>query len=252
MKTIRGIFWGAAITPLLALLFFGGCATRSEIQRFQWQVDSLSLTNQIQSRQLMRLDSLMTENVRLLRAIQASHSADMSALQEEMRIVESIMRDSGFKVNNLNDRIESLKDDIAARPPVEGDSLDVVGPRGDEVFSTALIDLNRGKFELAIMGFKSYLEKFPDGPRADDAQYNIGEAQLAKAEYPEAAMSYLTVTRKWPKSDLVPSALYKAARCYEKMDQVGMAKNYYKQLIERHSGAAEAELAKKRMQELER
>ncbi len=253
MRQADRICLGAAIASLLIVLFIGGCATRGEVLRFQAQIDSLSLNNQIQTRQIARLDSLMEMNLTLLRAIRAEHGADMSVLQEEMGIVESIMRDSGFKVSSLTERIESLKDDISENAAVS-DSADTSEPkqRGEEIYSVALIDLNRGKYDLAIMGFESYLEQFADGPRADDARYNIGEALLAKSDYAEAAISYLAVTRKWPKSDLVPSAIYKAARCYEKLDQVDMAKNYYRQLIDGHSGTAEAELAGKRMQEIEK
>ncbi len=256
MKESRTILWGAASLSILLLTLFGvaGCATRGEIKRFQAQLDSLSVANTMQSRQIAYLDSVLIENAQLLRTIRAEQNANMNALQEEMRIVEAIMRDSGFKVSSLTDKIESLQDDVSRRQ-VETDTADTgefdIEARGDELYSTALHDLNQGKYDLAIMGFESYLEKFPDGARADDSRYNIGEALLAKAEYAEAALNYLTVTRKWPGSILVSAALYKAGRCYEYMGQNEMAKRYYEQLIDEHAGSAEAELAKQRLKAFE-
>ncbi len=97
---------------LLPLLFSAGCASRGEIKRFQAQADSLTVINTIQLREIARLDSLLLENSKMLRAIRAEQNANFNALQEEMRIIEAIMRDSGFKVNSLNERIESLQDDI--------------------------------------------------------------------------------------------------------------------------------------------
>lgn len=247
------ILWGAVIIPLLVAFFIFGCASRAEIKEFQYQMDSLSVTNQFQARNIARLDSLLEENIRLLRAIRAENTSNMGSLQEEMVIVESIMRDSGFKVNSLTDRIESLKNDIDKRTTVSMDSDSVaIEPvaRGDELYSTALLDLNQGKYDLAVMGFESYLEQFKNGSRADDSRYNIGEALLAKANFMEAAISFLTVTRKWPESELVPSALYKAARCYEQLDQIDMASNYYNKIVESHKSTPEAELAKERLEEL--
>ncbi len=222
-------------------------------------MDTLTVVNTMQSREINRLDSLIAENNRLLRTIRAEQNANMNGLQEEMRIVESIMRDSGFKVNSLTDRIESLQDDISRRDAASdtsdsanGDSIGFEEDiRGEEVYSTAVLDLNQGKYDLALMGFESYLEQFPKGAHADDSRYNIGEALLAKGEYAEAALSYLTVTRKWPRSGLVPSALYKAGRCYESLEQDELAKRYYDQLIANHPGCSEAELAKQRLKEIE-
>jgi len=253
------IIGGVAVTLLLLAYCIPGCATRGEIKRFQAQIDSLSVTNTMQSRQIARLDSLLNENTAILRAIRAEQNTNMIGLQEEMRIVESIMRDSGFKVSSLTERIESLKDDISRTPvasesdSVESDSLEPVEieARGDEVYNTALLDMKKGDYDLAIMGFNSYLESFPDGPRADDSKYNIAEAMMAKGEYAEAALSFVTVTKKWPGSGLVPAALFHAGRCYELMDQIELAKRYYDQIIADYSSSAEAELAKQKIIEME-
>ena len=232
MTTIAKIAQGAALGLLLAVIILAGCATRGEIQRFQSQVDSLSVVNRMQSRQIERLDSLIQDNARLLRTIRAEHNSNMTVLQEEMRIVESIMRDYGFQVSSMGDRIESLKEDIS-RSETESDTSDSSaaepenGARGEEIYSTAVMDMNKGNYDLAIMGFESYLEDFPEGPRADDARYNIGESLLAKGEYSEAALSFLTVTRKWPESQLTPPSLYKAGRAYEELEQSNMAKTHY-------------------------
>ncbi len=215
--------------------------------------------NTIQSRQIFRLDSLLSENARLLRAVRAEQNANATTLQEEMRIIQNILEDSGYKVSTLGDRIETLEDDISrVGTQPNGDNLDEESPdtvdlgmevRGDEIFSTARLDMNRGKYDLATMGFESYLEQFPEGPLADEARYYIGEALLAKGEYTSAAVSFLTVTRKWPESDLVPSAIYKAAHCYRVMDQEELAKQYYDKLIEEHPDSPEAELARQRQKE---
>lgn len=240
---------------LLPMFFTSGCASRGEIKRFQAQVDSLTVINTMQSRNIMRLDSLLTEEARLSRAIRAEQNANAIALQEQMRILESILRDSGYKVSSLGDRIELLEDDISrssgAHRDTNGslpDSMEsLFDVRSNEIFTTAKLDLNRGKYDLAIMGFESYLDQFPDGSLADDSRYYIGEALLAKGEYTEAAISYLTVTRKWPTSDLVPPALYKAGYCYKVMDQKDIADQYFKKLIDDYPSSPEAELARQQL-----
>ena len=121
--------------------------------------------------------------------------------------------------------------------------------RGNELFSTSRMDMNRGKYDLAIMGFESFIEQFPDHPYADDARYYIGEAMLAKGEYTEAAVSFLTLTRKYPDSDLVPPALYKAGYCYQIMEQDALAAQYFDKLLTEYPDSPEAELARQRASE---
>jgi len=255
MKKDLSILWGAMSISLLFFLFSSGCATRGEIKRFRAQVDSLSVTNAMQTRQLQSLDSMLAEQGRLLRTTRAEQNSGINALQEEMRIVESIMRDSGFKVSSLSEKIQSIEQGMIT--PVSQDSthpqdtiIQETKARGDEIYSTAFRDLSKGNYDLAIKGFESYLEQFPDGPKADDARYNIGEALLALGNYEEAAFSYLTVTRKWPKSEYVPQALFKAGRCYEQLGQKELAKKYYNQVVKEHPGSAEAELSKQRLKEI--
>jgi len=237
---------------LLGSVVLSGCASRAEIKRFQAQVDSLSVAGQQQAESLTRLDSLMLENIRTMRTLRAETNAFMGAIQEELSIIESIMRDSGFKVSALTTRIDALKDDIDKRATAPSDSaVEDIPVKGAEIFATALLDLNQGKYELAIMGFESYLEEFEDGAHAPEARYNIGEALFAQANYSEAALSYLTITRKWPASGIVPSALYKAGQCYERLDQPEMAANFYRRLVAEFSSTAEAEHAKRRLEEIE-
>lgn len=241
---------------LLPMLFFPGCASRGEIKRFQAQMDSLTVINTMQKRHIERLDSLLLENARLLRAVRAEQNTNAVTLQEEMRIIQNILEDSGYKVSTLGERIETLEEDISRTAVSEDDTLDDkadtidlgIDLRGDEIFSTARLDMNKGKYDLAMMGFESYLEQFPDGPLADEARYYIAEALLAKGEYTEAAVSFLTVTRKWPDSDLVPPSLYKAAYCYEIMEQNELAKQYYEQLLEEFPDSPESELARQRLE----
>lgn len=240
---------------LLPLLFCSGCASRAEIKRFQAQTDSLTVINTMQTRQIARLDSLAHENARLLRAIRAEQNQNSIALQEEFRIMENILRDSGYKVSSLGERIETLEDDIS-RTPIPSlddslsdgtDSMDLgMDVRGNELFSTSRMDMNRGKYDLAMMGFESFLEQFPEHPLADDARYYIGEALLAKGEYTEAAVSFLTLTRKHPESDLVPPALYKAGYCYKIMEQDALADQYFYKLLAEYPDSPEAELARQR------
>jgi len=251
-------FAGIGLILFLGVYLHSGCASRGEIKRFSAQLDSLSVVNTMQSRQISRLDSTITANADLLRELKAEQNANLRILQEEIRVVQSGMRDSGFKVSDLEERIESISVDYgndSSEDSTDSDDSTSLGQdlefKGSELYATALVDLNQGKYQLAIMGFEAYLEDFPEGPKADDSRYYIAEAKLAEGNYLEAAISYLTITKKWPDSRYVPSALYKAGWCYQQADQMEMASRYYNRVIDEYPQNSEAKLAEKKLEEIE-
>jgi len=60
------------------------------------------------------------------------------------------------------------------------------------VYGDSFAALKAGRYEEAIRGFQVYLTKYPDGPRADNASYWLGEAQYVQKDY-EAALKAANV-----------------------------------------------------------
>ncbi len=74
-----------------------------------------------------------------------------------------------------------------------------------------------------LPGSERYLRKFistdPEGPRADDAQYWIGEGRFAGGDYREAIREYEVLVDRYAVSDRVAIALYKIALCHERLGE---------------------------------
>src|SRR5262249_14136092 len=55
------------------------------------------------------------------------------------------------------------------------------GPSAEESYQAAYLDFTRGRYELALTGFREFLRRYPDSPLADSAQYGIGESYYSIA-----------------------------------------------------------------------
>ncbi|RKZ26511.1 tol-pal system protein YbgF [bacterium] len=236
---------------------FQGCATRGEIKRFQQQVEYLTEANAEQQRQLSRIDSMLTAQQEFLHQLSANQQYNMEQLQAEMQIIENIFKESGYKVSELTQKIENIRQEMATAQPQTQDSTDTVSSEPEvtinpkQLFETASLDYNKGKFELSKMEFEQFLSLFPRSALADDAQYSIAECLFALGKYNEAKAQYLELQKKFPSSPLVPDALFKAASSSLKMDDIKSARILLKEIVEKYPQSDVAPRAEEKLKKIE-
>ncbi len=79
--------------------------------------------------------------------------------------------------------------------------------------------LLRRQFGDAEVGFRRFLEKYPDHGLAGSAQYQLGETFYAQANYQEAARNFLLGYKNYPKSRRAPDSLLKLGLSLRKLEQ---------------------------------
>ena len=147
-------------------------------------------------------------------------------------------------------------------PPPAGPPRATAGaPTAEESYQAAFSDLTRGRYPLAIEGFREFLRRHPDSPLADSAQYGIGEAYFsaarasanqgqsdrARREWEQAALEFRKVSVNYPRGGKVPTALYKEALALGEIKQTALSRIRLQYLIDTFPQSAEAPLAKERL-----
>jgi len=136
----------------------------------------------------------------------------------------------------------------------------------EETYQAAYLDFSRGRYPLAINGFRDFLRRFPDSSLADTAQYGIGEsyyslASAATAEgqsdkasraLEQAVQEFRKVTAIYPRGAKVPTALYKEALALAELKQTALAQARLQYLLDHFPQSEEASLAKERLATLPR
>jgi tol-pal system protein YbgF len=115
------------------------------------------------------------------------------------------------------------------------------------MFDNAYSDYTAGQYDLAILGFNTFISSFPKSDKADDAQLNIGNSLYAGGKFREAVEAFQKVIANYPQSDSVPIAYYKMGQTYEALKQVDLARKAFETVIDRHPTAYEAILARQRL-----
>lgn len=101
----------------------------------------------------------------------------------------------------------------AGAPEPLADSRLMVPPRSTpdplRVYRDALETLRAGHPDLALLGFRRFLEANPSHDYADNAQYWIGECHYDQRQFRAAERSFRDVVERYPHGNKVPDAMLK-------------------------------------------
>ena len=137
-------------------------------------------------------------------------------------------------------------------PPPSPEKPPATNVAPQKAYDAAFNDYTGGQYDLAIEGFNFYLKTFPKSDRADDAQLNIGNSYYALGNFREAVTAFQRVISDYPQTDSVPAAYYKLGLSYEGLKQPDLARRAYEAVIKNHPNAMDAQLAKQRLDSLNR
>ena len=133
----------------------------------------------------------------------------------------------------------------AQAPPPSSGSAPLVSPQ--KMFDNAYSDYMAGHYDIAVIGFTTFINSFPRSDKVDDAQLNIGQSLYGAGQYPQAAEAFQKVITNYPQSDSAPVAYYKRGLTFENLKQADAARGAFETLIQKYPNAYEAILAKQRL-----
>lgn len=132
-------------------------------------------------------------------------------------------------------------------PPVTISSGSGASPEEEGAYLTAFDALKNGKYDEAIRGFRSLLEKWPQGRYADNALYWSGEAYYVKRDYKSALSAFQAVLQRFPTSPKGPDAMLKAGLTQIDLKQEAEGRATLQRLVETYPQSNAARLAQQRL-----
>ncbi len=199
----------------------------------------------------------MRQDLVVLQRTQAQTKASVEELQTAVQVVDSKLEEINHRLGELAQRLDAIEvgavlrkkpaepspptpitsepeaagpppPTVAAPPPSPGTppvretiEVAVLDPR--EIFRAANEDYVRGRYDLAILGFRDYLKRYPNTELASSSQYWIGECYLGQQNYAQAVEEFQKLLDVYPQSPKVPSALYKQGLAYLELGKTGKA-----------------------------
>jgi tol-pal system protein YbgF len=251
------------ITVLMSPAWAG---TKEELARLQ--SDVLALQNQMRllektfREQTDNLKSLVVQlndqvgqsNVILKKVsavIENQAAGDKTASQtllQEIRNLSAKVDDSATRISALAQQVADMK--VQTKPisqrqyqtaPSDSNALAL---SADAIYNEAFNDLVQGNFDLAVEGFSAFIKNFPSNEKADDAQYNIGEAFYNSNKLPQAIAAFTRVIDDYPSGDKIASAYFKRGKAEMASQDKESAIEDFKTVVQNFGATPEASLAK--------
>ena len=235
-----------------ALLIFGmwGCTDKEEQLKIRRDIADL----QEQIYQLERSQSELRTEVRGSMEGLNQKIEDRTAqanVQEQLHAVKEGLAQFQARVHDLDAKVSSLartRSQVTLAPgegtSETGNMTNVSGEVVEQQFNQATLDFNRGKYEVAILGFKDVISNFPNSPYSEAAHYYLGRSYFETRKYQEAGENYRTIVTRYPQGDYVKQALYYEGQCFYYLNQHSKAILTLRDLIEKFPGTQESDLAR--------
>jgi len=209
----------------------GGASLQSDLDDIQqqlWRVqkDSAALhekMDEIQSETRPQNDPMLLPEV--------DPGNRMDSFQNDLQILRRRIDEINFRMDAIVQEVRDTRLQLSMLPggapggpnrpmqatPVVGKM--VAGPGSgavdpEELYQNAYADYSKGNYQLAVLGFREYVRRFPDSELADNAQYWVGESYFSSGDYEKAILAFDELVAHFPNGDRLPTAYLKKGLSY--------------------------------------
>jgi tol-pal system protein YbgF len=254
-----------AVAATLAGLASGGCVSSTDIDALHDQIaevqrQATQLQQQGSSKEeVAGLDATIKRQTDALLKAEADMRLDLNNLSAQIAQLQDKLEDTNYRLAQVSQQIAATNQDLKASrtaplpagapgAPGEGQQAGTSDP--ETLYQTSYSDYLRGNYDLAMLGFKQYLEAFPETDLADNAIYWIGECLYRQQKYAEAIAEYDKVLKQYPRSDKTASSLLKKGFALLEQGQKKDGTAQLQAVVKSFPSSDEANLAKQRLQSL--
>jgi tol-pal system protein YbgF len=275
----------------LALTVALGCAfvvpaSAASKEQLQMMADIRMLQEQAQQLQVILgslNEALKAVNARIDQQTEANRRAfaeqklGAENLSNDLRIVREKMDDNNVRIGSLTQEVDAMRQSVqqigtappamaaAGDPAAAASGLDpsaspapapslptAAGASPQKLYDSAWTDYTTGQYDLAVLGFESYIKSFPRSDLADDAQVYIGNSYLQAGKNDKAVEAYDLAIRTYPTGNLVPDAYYKKGTALLDLKEVDRAIEAFQFVAKSFPDSNAAILAKQQLSRLEK
>lgn len=191
----------------------------------------------------------LSDTISVMQVNQAELASKMEELNQNLSVSNENLSQLDAQIFNLSAKLDDINVAVkSGQNTDEETSQKVLLP--SDIFNEAKNHLNKQAYDLAVTGFKLYIEQYPQGENIEQAYIYMGDAYFAQEQAKPAAIAYATVLQKFPESKIIPTARLKYARSIIPLGKTEEAKRYFSSVVQDFGTSPEARLAKEELAKL--
>jgi tol-pal system protein YbgF len=248
----------------------------ADIRMLQEQAQQLQVVLAALSEALKAVNARIDQQTETNRRAFADQKLGADNLSNDLRIVREKMDDNNVRIGSLTQEVDAMRQSVqqlGSAPPAMAAAGDpgspaaapdptaaapapsaptAAGASPQKLYDSAWTDYTTGQYDLAVLGFESYVKSFPRSDLADDAQVYIGNSYLQAGKNEKAVEAYDLAIRTYPTGNLVPDAYYKKGTALLDLKQVDRAIEAFQFVAKTFPDSNAAILAKQQLSRLQK
>jgi len=212
------------------------------------KIDTITTETQTMSQKI----TIIEERLNAVTRSQADISQNKESLMLSLQFIKEEINELKNQVSRINDRLVSFP--TAATPTTESGNEDVTSSENQQspetVYYAAYSDYIKKNYQLAIQGFRQFIQLFPQNGLADNSLYWIGECYYSQKKYQEAVDTFTQLIDNYSEGDKIPDAILKKGFALVEMGNQSEGIGVLKSLVSRFPLSEEASLAQQKIKEV--
>lgn len=200
---------------------------------------------------------------------QTNLSVEMRRLQSALHSQERSLRELDEEVVDLNTRVDlqqkeldelriRLSRAVTDKLPAGTTTSPAVAPSSEmaqvaaelegtptDIYLRAFGDYANARYPEAILGFKAFLENFPNNSYASNAQFWLADSYFKQQDLPAAIEEFDQLVQSYPRAAKAPEALLKTATAQLRLGQPEQARETLEVLHRQYPQSSAAQKAEK-------
>jgi TolA-binding protein len=202
-------------------------------------IDKLDRDHKEQVAELRRVldqaTALLTANTNDVGAKEAKAETDLSVLQDRVAQMAQALDQQGRRAAQDESRFEAR---VAALERGQARIIDKIAPplpdNKEQLWGQAAERLSSGERDEGRRFYRAFIQRFPQDPRAPQAQLAVGLSYVQEKKLPNAVAEFQGLLDKYPSSPEVPEAMWQLSQAFEQMKFCTDARSLLRDLVRRY------------------
>jgi len=192
----------------------------------------------------------LTNDVRVIREKLDDNNVRIGSLTQEVDAMRQSLQNLGARPSTTPEQEAATGGGAATTPGATSTSAMSASPK--QVWDAAYADYTAGQYDLAVLGFDSFIKSFPKADQADDAQVYIGNSYLGQGKYDKAVEAYDLAIRTYPTGNAIPEAYFKKGVALLALKNVNGAREAWEYVSKNAPDSAAGQQAKQRLEQFKK
>jgi tol-pal system protein YbgF len=244
-----------------------GCffATKSDMDNLQMQLigaragssaaDSVQRAYLVDmSRTVRSLGDSINALSKRVNAMRTANESDLAAMKEDISQLQDLSGQSERQLRDMRAAVEEKASQPDVAPGADSTRSNPSAPSGGpgpgQLLQAGRDQLLKGGNVAARAAFSELIAKYPKSDLVPEAMFGRAQAYAAERNADAADAEYAKLIVKYPNSPRVPTAMYKRGLQLQASKKTAEAKRLFQEIIKRFPRSDEAALADERLQSI--